>query len=93
LKQRLSDCCCRTARATSVTDLAWPFPEPAIREVQRPAVRLSQHFKTFLYIFYSFILCQKKFNDSPLFTPRITLPRHLDETLSMREKICLATQQ
>jgi len=64
-----------------------------LREVQRPAVRLSQHFKPFLYIFYSFILCQKKFNDSPLFAPRITLPHHFDETLSMRKKICLTTQK
>jgi len=29
----------------------------------------------------------------PVVYPRITLPRHFDETLNMREKITSATQQ
>jgi hypothetical protein len=42
--------------------------------------------------YFSHLFSARRNLMTALFTPLITLPRHFDETLNMREKICSATE-
>jgi len=73
---------------SSITLFSLPNLSSRITSLMAPKSRIYQGLRSKLYAGWTTasLLCHRKFNNSPLFKTHITIPRHFEKTVRVREK-------